>query len=240
MAADITAQYLFSNTQKRSFDLQNKPWSRYIELYENLAQAEEAFGFDMNMLQRIYFASPGINTLTRDVKVDPGFNISSNFSLIYEPYSSKNGFNVEAGYNFYARESECLKLKNKCTLNAAIKDHVGRGLTNAVRDMTGDKLINEARLCSNILEPLDTLPNNVIETIRTNFNDGKLLTDNLDLSSAAHPCVLSHTLYGSIGYQWVTACFPLNGSIGGSYEFSGNNNAAMDRWLVWGKLGVSF
>lgn len=71
------------------------------------------------------------------------------------------------------------------------------------------------------------------------FDKRKLKTSDLDLASAAHPCTLSHTFYGSIGYAFNKWCVPVNCSIGGSYEFA-DRNTALERWLVWGKIGFSY
>lgn len=124
-ACDVVSQYLFSNTQQRSFDLKYKPWSRYIELYKDKAQAVQAANLRMvnTESQGAFLATPGINILTDCVQVKPGFNFTSNVALLLQPCQSVCGFNAEIGYNFYARQSECLKLKNKCDLTAAIKTY---------------------------------------------------------------------------------------------------------------------
>lgn len=238
---DVVSQYLFSNTQKRSFDLKYKPWSRYMELYKNKAQALQAESLRHNGTEGegFFLASSGINTLTYCVRVEPGFNFTSNVALLLEPCHADRGFNAEVGYNFYARQAECIKLRNKCGFDAAVKNVVGRGIVDTVRDMTGEELHAESVFFNdetkmqwpgNGNNPLATLPI---------FDKRKLKTSDLDLTSAAHPCTISHTFYGSIGYMCNKWCLPINCSIGGSYEFT-DRNTALERWLVWGKIGFSY
>ena len=61
----------------------------------------------------------------------------------------------------------------------------------------------------------------------------------LDLSSAAHPCVVSHIIYVSGAYQWDDIDWPTLLGAGASYEF-GSDNLALHRWNIWGKLAISF
>lgn len=241
VACDVVSQYLFKNTQKRSFDLKYKPWSRYMEMYSDKAQALQAYGLRNfpTIAQSVFLATPGINILTDRVHVEPGFNFTSNVALLLEPCYGASGFNAEIGYNFYARQAECVKLKNKCALTAAVKSHIGGGIVDPVRDMTGEELHNDGvffndltklQLPGNINNPVPALPL---------FDKRQLKTTDFDLTSAAHPCMLSHTFYGSLGYVCNKWCLPINCSIGGSYEFT-DRNASLERWLVWGKIGFSY
>jgi len=236
IASDVVAQYLFKKTQKRSFDLHYKPWSRYIELYANKAQATQASGLrnDNPKFPSIFLATPGINTMTQDVSVKPGFNFTSNMALCLETPAPHNGFNLELGYNFYAREAECLSLNKECTLDSAIKDHFGSGFTNPIRNMTSELLSNEASVTNAFEHALNTTQ--VLDL----FDNRKLSFNDFDLQSAAHPCVISHTIYGAFNYNFRNWCWPMMIGFGGSYEFTGEDNAALERWLLWGKLGVSF
>ncbi len=97
----VNSLYLGSKCQKRSFDLKCKPWSRYMEVYANKAQAEEANSLSGN--QANFLATPGINVFTQDVNVTPGwsFNISSAFV-----FTSASGFQGELGWNRYCRRQE--------------------------------------------------------------------------------------------------------------------------------------
>jgi len=97
--------------------------------------------------------------------------------------------------------------------------------------MTADLLLNEASICN---LDINGTP------IEDAYDRGIISQNDLDLSSAAHPCVISHTVYGAAGYYWDNLCFPIMIGLGGSYEFSGRMNTSLDRWLIWGKFGISF
>jgi hypothetical protein len=240
--ADVVMQYLLKKRQKRSIDLVNKQWSRYIEVYESRAQANQAFalfqagGLD-NLLRSIFLASPGINFLTRDVDVRPGFSFTSNLALVLDFHPYDAGFCAEAGYNFYARQAERISLRNALPSELAIKDHIGRGLTNPVRNLTNDLLTNEASL-TNIVFNGGNIDSPA--TIQAAYDRGIIAASDLDLTTAEHPCMLSHTVYGTFGYHWLDWCYPITAGVGVSYEFSRIACPGMDRWLVWGKFGINF
>lgn len=235
-AIDINMEYLFKKTQRRSLDLKYKPWSRYIETYANLAQSNQA---DMlftggQILQSIFLASPGINLLTQKVNVKPGYNFTANIALTLLQKCDR-GFDGELGYNFYAKQAECISLKNRFSTEAAIKDHLGRGIVNPVRNMTQNRLVNEAQIANLMM-------NSMYDTagIQNAYPLGIIQESDLDLASASHPCTLSNILYGTAGYHWDDCCYPMMASVGLSYEFSVKSNATLNRWLLWYRWGISF
>src|SRR5581483_8539206 len=74
-------EYLFHNTQTRSFDLRNKPWSRYIDVYADEAQAQEA-AEEADPELAATLATPGINVFTQKVKVTPGLAQNTNSAFV--------------------------------------------------------------------------------------------------------------------------------------------------------------
>lgn len=228
--------YLFKKTQKRSFDLKQKEWSRYIEVYESQDQVQQALDLRGDApLSSIFLASPGINVLTLDAKVTPGFNFTSNIALFLQYTKNSCAIDFELGYNLYAKQREKLALKNTFATEAAIKDHVGMGVTNPIRNMSTDLLTNDASfalLVDNGM--LDT------DTVIAEYKKNQIKETDLDLSSAAHPCFVAHTVYGNLSYQWNNCYMPLDLGLGGSYEFNGNSNALLERWLLWAQFGVQF
>jgi hypothetical protein len=66
-----------------------------------------------------------------------------------------------------------------------------------------------------------------------------ITTDDLDLRSAAHPCSQQQTIYGALGYHYDDYCYPTVLGIGGSYQFC-EYNTALNQWMLWGKVAVSF
>lgn len=216
--AALNVQYLFENTQKRSFDLIDKPWSRYVEMYASATQAAQflALGGQAANLR----STPGINLLTQDAKVRPGANVTWNNALTLNCCS----WEFEVGYNFHAREAESVKLKHDWVESAAIKAANGLAMTNPTRDITANLALNG-----------DGVPPNVLPE---NYSDALLKQSDLNLKSAAHPSLVSHIVYGAMGYHWNMWGL----TYGGSYEFpcQSTSNRGLSRWTLWLKADVSF
>ena len=64
--------YLFSKKQIRSFDVEGRPWSRYIDVYQSMTQADEAAALGGEA--GTFLSTPGINVFTRPVNVTPGLS----------------------------------------------------------------------------------------------------------------------------------------------------------------------
>jgi len=221
---DAASKYLFSNHQTRSLDIKGRPWSRYLEMYNSEEQAWIAYNN-----QEAGSGTSGINLLTKQVKVSPRFDFNLNWALMYSYKTECGAYLLEAGYNFFARQAETIDLES-CNLGTiAIKDLYGNGETSQVRTIQ-----KNAQQSSYPINPADYNGSTI-----TGFQ--RLHSCELDPSSAAHPGVLSYTVYGSMGYQWDNKNHPTLLTIGGSYEFSSehtNNN--IDRWMLWSKFGFSF
>jgi len=220
-------QYLFRNTQCRTVDLVGRPWSRYIEMYSSEEQATMASNLPSANNLNDNFATPGINILTLPLKVRPGFSHNMNTAAILR----MNNWILEGGYNLYCRQSECVKLACPWCEGPAIKggstsadSRNGKGTTNPLRDIRGNY-----RLENNIQT----------NTALINYKQNMIKASDLDLISATSPCVITSTIYGSVGYRWDDRDWPLFGNLGASYEFSNSHNGVLERWTLWAKLGVS-
>lgn len=223
--ANTHAQYLFRNTQCRSVDLMNKPWSRYIQMYQDINQAVTASNFTgNNSVLSVNYSTPGINLLTIPLNVRPGFSYNTTGCLLFR--TSK--FQIEGGYNLYCRQSECIKLPCPWVEGPAIKHIAGAGQTNPLRDITGNFRIEQIA------------PSGSQFTLLGDYKFNLIKEADLDLISASNPCIISHTLYASLGWNWNDRKYPFFINGGGSYEFSHSNNAVMERWLGWIKGGLSF
>ncbi len=120
---DTQGRYLFPNDQVRSFDLKDKQWSRYMEVYAGKEEAERAAqNKDANS------GTFGINAFTTHVRVKPRFATTFNTAFIYE-YC--NYLLAEVGYNFYGRQGESVEFKHLPHL--ALKHVEGKGLTTRSR-----------------------------------------------------------------------------------------------------------
>lgn len=216
------SQYLFSKDHIRSFDLKNRPWSRYLSMYESEEQAQTAAtGNDAVLF------TPGINLMTRQVEVTPGFSHNMNTAFVFE----SKGLCIEAGYNFFARRAEHVELDKALPATAALKHALGAGQTNPLRDISGTAQIETG---SNVISSIGLWPVPV-----QNYSQSVITTDDIDLASASTPCNIAHTMYGNVGYNWDEKEYPMGVQMGGSYTFSNSNNSVVDRWALWGKFSIS-
>lgn len=212
-ALDMNALYLADRIERRSFDLKYRPWSRYMQVYANKEQAELALSQRSETLH-----TPGINVFTQDMCVSPRMAKTINSALII----TRDCLQAELGYNFYARDAENVKLKCCWNPEPALKNSlVGGGQTN----------------------PYQTINWFVIDTAVNNevfyYTNNVIKASDLDLESAAHPAVLTQTIYATLGYSWDCKKYPCFAGLGASYE-AANDNVGLNRWLVWGKCGISF
>jgi hypothetical protein len=216
-------QYLFKNTQKRSFDVKNKPWSRYQAMYANKAQAQEAIDTD-----NPYLFTPGINILTSDVNVTPRLAHNITTAAIF----NASAFRIEVGYNLFCRQAECVKLDCPWATGDDAPAFKAR-----LSDIDADALlINPTRTIY-----AETQSNNVnLGYDIDSYTLGEIREDQLDLQSATHPAILTNTFHLALGYRWDNLNFPIHIDGGGSYEFAQDNNTVLDRWAVWAKAGFAF
>ena len=213
---DAEGQYLFQNTQWRSFDLvQQGDWSRFLEVYTSPAAAAQAAadGAPLNMDA----GTSGINVFTTCAQVSPRFTMNTNNGFVY---TYKN-IQAEIGYNFLSRQAE--KITKSCwDTSVAVKDVTGQGRTNIARNIKNNFS--------------DTGGTGTTYSSLANYT--ALTLEDLNLNSAAHPTALAQKIYAGVGYQWQW-CVPFFAGIGGSYEIS-TVNTDIERWTVFGKFGVSF
>lgn len=157
---------------------------------------------------------PGINCFTLETRVNPGFEGTMTNAFV----SFYKNFNAEIGYNIYVRQSESVKPCSSID-GIALADISGNGTTNPARTINHQYILFGNQFTATNYHPLAKC--------------------NLDLDSGRVPAVLSHTVYGNIGYQWDNCFRPVSFDIGGSYEFS-HEKAVVNRFIVWGKVIVGF
>lgn len=207
------SHYLFENTQKRSIDLIDKQWSRYMWMYDQVRPTAN-----------ITNIVPGINILTQNVNVQPRSTFISNVAFVFKT----TNINLEAGYNTYYRQTETVEL-TRCFPEQAMIAGIDEDITSVFvtkSNATMPHFLSTQGILNDL--NIDGSP----RIIRIKEAD-------LDLGSAAHPCVVAHIMYTTFGYRWDCAEFPTILGLGASYEFSADN-LGLHRWNIWGKLGVSF
>jgi hypothetical protein len=222
-------EILLKRNQVRSFDLKNRPWSRYLPVYANEEAATEA-STQTNASYRLNNNTPGINVFTQEVKVTPGLTHDINTAFIF----SVRRFQGEIGYNFLAKRGEKVELECPWQPVVALKHFVGNGQTNPIRTIDGSKYYEQ------IVAALADSSVQLIPVTLANYETSVITEAQLDLNSAATPALFANTLYGTLGFHCQEREYPIFGNFGGSYTFSQNNNAVPRRWVLWAKAGVSF
>ena len=214
------SMYLFSKKQIRSFDVEGRPWSRYIDVYQSMTQADEAAALGGEA--GTFLSTPGINVFTRPVNVTPGLSHTINSAFVFD-WGRLQG---EIGYNFYARASELVELCGDFPSGVAFVAIQGLGTTMPLQDIGAH--VEDPSVTNGTPLPL------------AQYDRAIITNSDLDLSSAATPAILSNILYGSVGVQCEKREYPVYANIGASYEFSDRTKAAPQRWGLWIKGGISF
>jgi hypothetical protein len=229
-------EWLFQNTQKRSFDLKNRPWSRYLPVYINQEEAQEAADLIVtNPQHAMNNSTPGINVFTQDVKVTPGLTTNINTAFVF----SWKKLQIEGGYNFLAKRSENVQLDCPWKVGPAVKHYLGNGTTNPIRTIDGNKY--HEQIVANIPVSLQPTCDGVIIPVTLADYEMSLIQEaDLNFNSAATPALFANMLYATIGFHAYDREYPLFGNFGASYTLSKNNNAVPRRWVLWGKMGVSY
>lgn len=233
---DLHGMYLFESNECRSFDVKCHPWSRYMSVYENEAQANQAFDFGAATAGRL-LDSPGINYFTKNLKVTPGFSCNATTGIVYS--NDTNGFRGEVGYNCYAREKECVKLA--CKWDEEVAFRFMNPVVSEGQNTVGEVPYPYAQINdhgTNFPSSETDIP--VLLYTAVNAYENAIVQEaDLNLDSATQPGYFAHTFYLSLAKRWEEREHPLYLSGGASYEYA-TTNAGLDRWLLWIKGGVSF
>jgi hypothetical protein len=116
--ADIT--HLFNAKQRRTFDLNGKPLSRYmlaqkmgtpiqnLQGRDTVGQGNEGISTPNQQFQKEY--APVANFSTRDIKVSAAVQADLVAMLDF----TINGFSWDVGYNFWARSCEKIEFRDDC------------------------------------------------------------------------------------------------------------------------------
>lgn len=215
ISADSDTEFLFENTQTRSFDLAGKPWSRYMGVYANNTQRllDNATGAGGGASQMRY-QTWGVNIFTQEVKVDPHF--STNL-IINASFELPRNTAFDLGFKCFWQQDEHVTLKNPWTLGPIIGE-LSEAATNQVGECTPARGIN------NMFANVATNP--LAQVIY-------ITEDQLDLTSATQPFRSDYTLYAATHkfceFKNFKSC---RLQLGTSYTF-GSNNATANRWQVW-------
>lgn len=213
LSMDSAIQYLFKNTQMRSFDLAGKPWSRYLGIYaDNSQRLKDAANGTTETQMR--FQTWGINYFTQAVTVKPYYLIDFLFNASFVlPHNSALDF----GLKVFSQSGEEVELKNPWQLGPMI----GK-LSDGVTSFLGE--------CA----PLRGI-NNMYSTVVDNSTTNAIYItqDQLDMTSASQPFRTDYTFYAALhtklDSQKIKNCILQSGF---GYTIA-SNNATANRWQLW-------
>jgi hypothetical protein len=245
-------RYLLEADQTRTLELKGKNWGRYIRM----RQADPR-----NTTRLLAGVIPGINAMTRKVKVTPGSQIEGVVSFCFK---ASKYWHFGLGYNLWARESESVKLKGSWTqqgqygLLSSNSNYQEEGKVTAITgglpqtvsqiNFTGVGTSTWAialnDLFPKIIRPeLATTGISSASTISTlalgNSTTGTYIADS-DVDKSGNPAAVSHKIFGNIDYTISPdGKYPFVVGLMGNYEFA-QNNAALSQWEIGVKLGTAF
>jgi hypothetical protein len=157
---------------------------------------------------------PAANVTTRDVKVEAGSQVDGIVALSL----NVGNWTFDGGYNLYAQEAEKVSVKQWEEGTYGVADFKYSSASNF--DLTS--------------------ANHVYQAFGTTSGGVTALTKaQLDTKGASTPSQVTHKAFGGVGYAFNQWKYPLMLNLGGSYEFS-DNNAALENWAAWGKIGLTF
>lgn len=200
------AQFLMSNTQKRSFDLKRGPWTRYLAMYaDNNDRTSSTITLGTAGIKEF-----GINLMTKDVHVSPGVY---NFAVSSLSVINRN-FNATAGITGFIKPAENLSFVEPWKPGPIVADFL---------------VGNDA----NILRTISDLSSGA--EVNTDY---RILSEDINMESAASDNVIVGGLYFTIGYYRNDPHTKLY-EVGGALETAAQNNG-ISRYSLWGKFQITF
>ncbi len=202
--------YFIPEKKLRSFDLKQKPWSRYLPVYENFALPDQ-------------LETSLVNKLTLSSRITPNF---SNVATVQIDFT-KSFYALGIGYTLFTRQSESVTILDDLP-NIAIKG------TSEV--LPGENMpLSVARTASLQLSREDVICQNPVYE-DPNFFYTKIETGDIDISSATHPAVFLGEIYLKLKLDCLDT---LKCVLGGSYRFC-HNNTAIEYSTCWAGIQYEF
>lgn len=216
---ELRWNYIIGSTERRTFDLINGDWSRYLLIASP---------------NRLTDPVPGINFLTRDIQVIPRNTVDFVLATNY----TRDQLSFELGYDLWWRQLErvILTATNQPLAFAlplfVASTRPGEPIQAVIYDLYGccpKTSISDAVICISVPDQGFMPPSNNTPVIITN--------QSINVASATKPGTMFMKLYGGFAYTSKTQ----NETIGAaaSVEFNGPANA-LKQWGVWLKAAYSF
>lgn len=208
--------YLFRNTQVRSFDLiPNGEWSRYLLVFSPT-------GAPLSGENKT--PTSGINVFSDRMHVTPQSEINWTSALNFDV----KGWSFHVGYNLWWRQKEKVRLEKSWDKQVAIMHFPVNG--GAVAPFTLESF-STATIKDHFLGVPGALNAGADPSIVL------VKAEDINLDSAAHPSVIGHKIFGTIGYTLQWACQPIDLLMGGSYQVNENMKTVQD-WSIWMQVSL--
>ncbi len=221
-------RYLFNNTQKRTLELKGKKWGRYIRMRQQ--DPDDATMVLQNTI-------PGVNIMTRNVKVTPG----SQFDGIAYLDLTLNRWQFALGYNLWAREDEKVRLREAWE-KPGVFGLPSSGAFFVPADSLQTRAMPPVTVNNGQFLPREAAATAVSSATTINATataDGEFIKEE-DIDLSGHPSSLTHKIFGNISYDLDKFIkHPSYLSVGSSYEFA-ESNKSLEQWSIWGKFGIFF
>lgn len=193
--------YFLPNNEIRSFDLDGRSWSRYLNAHQNFATQGLTSG-------------PLTNFLTYNCRVSPNFSNIATTELHY----MKDSYNIGVGYSLFARQSESVTILDDLSnivLQGTNVNIPAPGPLSIVRSVA-------LRLPYEDVQGIEIDSDTGKSIYNVNYYYAKINNTMIDIASATHPAVFCSDLYlkGSVFFLDI-----INILGGISYRFSHNNTA---------------
>jgi len=229
-------RYTCAHDELRSFDLKNKPWSRYMLVWKN-DDALSNPAVAANVTEALDRMAPLINYSTLCVSVEPKWSLDVNAALQYE----RTKFSCELGYHGYARQAE-----DTCLCNACMTSGLGlQAFTNYLREWEVSDDTPKTRSFDSINSRVFSAASDLVDYSYIPSSGTypemyvPITVDSLDKYSALTPAALVHTVYGTLAYQCGSDRVPVKLLVGALYRSAVDNSAPHD-WKVWGTIAFAF
>lgn len=209
---NLEGTFFFRNHQYRTYDLKDKPWSRYL-LYtrKNSAPGD---------------VEPGVNLLTLDSIVRPfGF---ADFSTGFRIYTKR--FEIELGYDVWGFGGE--RTEPRSELNSAFNFRC-EGL-NEFGIAGSGTILSRGQLAQ------ATASGSTIAERAADDSEFVGLTQNdIDTCSASAGSILNHKGHVAIGVEHMGDKMNAFGGAGAFIEYA-QKNGSLSSWGAWFKIGGTF
>lgn len=212
--ANLDGTFFFRNRQYRTYDLKDKPWSRYMQYVRKNSAAGSAM--------------PGVNLLTLESEVRPfGFaDASFGWRLDTGP------FEFEIGYDLWGFGGERVRPRSDVETPFNRRKCIG-GLNQFGIAGSGTITVDGQQVAA-------TASNSTIATRASDDQEFQVIDeDDLDYCSAQAGSILNHKFHAAFGIQHMGN--KANGFAGFGFFFEWpQKNSTLSTYGVWFKIGGSF